>query len=207
MTLDLPGHGQNAQVVASLSETADQIAEAIPESTFSLGGYSLGGRVALHVALRHPDRIERLVLLGASRGLAEESLRAARRQLDERWAQLLEQDGTEKFLDAWLAQPLFATLATKDDERDARSVNADGLARSLRHAGTGTQEWLGEQLGAITAPTLALAGELDTKFSLEAAAIAEGVARGSHALIENAGHAAHLERADDTATRVLSFLR
>lgn len=207
LTLDLPGHGQNAQVVASLNETADLIAELISEETFALGGYSFGARVALHVALRHPDRIGQLVVLGASRGLAEASLRAARRQLDERWAQLVEREGTEQFLDAWLAQPLFATLSAHDDERDARSVNAAGLASSLRHAGTGTQAWLGEQLPLITAPTLAFAGALDTKFSLEARAIADGVSQGSYALIDNAGHAAHLEQPDDAAAVVLSFLR
>lgn len=207
LTLDLPGHGQNAQVVATLNETADLIVEAIAEPTFALGGYSFGARVALHVALRHPERVEQLVVLGASRGLAEPSLRAARRQLDERWAQLVEREGTERFLDAWLAQPLFATLNANDDERGARSVNAEGLASSLRHAGTGTQAWLGEQLGEITAPTLALAGALDTKFSLEAQAIANGVSRGLYALIDDAGHAAHLERPDDTADVMLSFLR
>ena len=207
LTLDLPGHGQNAQVVANLNETADLIVEAIPEATFALSGYSYGARVALHVALRHPERVERLIVLGASRGFIEPSLRAARRQLDERWAQLLEREGTERFLDAWLAQPLFATLNANDDERGARSVDAEGLASSLRHAGTGTQAWLGEQLSAITVPTLALAGALDTKFSLEAKAIAEGVSQGSYTLIDNAGHAAHLEQPDSTAAVVRLFLR
>ncbi len=207
MTLDLPGHGQNAQVVATLSETADQIVEAIPETTFTLGGYSFGARVALHVALRHPERVERLIVLGASRGLAEAPLRAARRQLDERWAQLLERQGTAQFLDEWLAQPLFATLSANDDERDARSKNAEGLANSLRHAGTGTQAWLGEQLSLLRAPTLALAGALDTKFSLEAKAIAASVPHGSYDLIDHAGHAAHLEQPEQTAAAVLKFLR
>lgn len=206
LTLDLPGHGKNAEVVATLNETADLLAAAIPESTFALGGYSFGARVALHVALRHPHRVHQLVLLGASRGLPDVAQREERRESDERWAALIEREGTERFLDAWLAQPLFATLTSDEDERASRSVNAAGLASSLRHAGTGTQDWLGGRLHEITAPTLAMAGALDAKFSLEAVAIANAAASGSYVAIEAAGHAAHLERPELAARAVLAFL-
>src|SRR5208282_6504575 len=57
LTIDLPGHGENASVAASLDETADLLVEVLPSEPFMLGGYSFGGRVALHVARRYPERL------------------------------------------------------------------------------------------------------------------------------------------------------
>src|SRR3954451_6685790 len=34
-------------------------------------GYSMGGRIALHVALAHPDDVSRLVLVGATPGIVD----------------------------------------------------------------------------------------------------------------------------------------
>jgi 2-succinyl-6-hydroxy-2,4-cyclohexadiene-1-carboxylate synthase len=206
LTLDLPGHGAAAEVRATLEETADLLAKVLPEEPLALGGYSFGARVALHVALRHPGRIGRLVILGASRGIEDPAERMARRRRDEQLANRMEEIGAKAFLDEWLAQPMFASLPTDATERAARSFNARGLAASLRLSGTGTQEWLEPRLHEITIPTLALAGSNDAKFSIEAAAIAAGVAHGSCVLIEGAGHAAHLEQPQASAQAVNSFL-
>jgi len=206
LALDLPGHGQNAPVFADLNETADLLAAAIPEATFALGGYSYGARVALHLALRHPERVTRLVLLGATRGIDDESARRERRASDEEWARRIERDGVDEFLDAWLAQPIFATLATSDEERSSRSRDATGLAESLRRCGTGQQAWLGPRLSEIHIPTLVLSGSLDAKFTLEANALAAGIPLAQRAVIEDAGHAAHLERPESCAKVVLEFL-
>ena len=59
-TLDLPGHGSADAIRANLDETADLIANVLPDEPVALGGYSLGGRVALHVAHRHRTRVERV---------------------------------------------------------------------------------------------------------------------------------------------------
>jgi 2-succinyl-6-hydroxy-2,4-cyclohexadiene-1-carboxylate synthase len=162
--------------------------------------------VALHVALRHPHRIRRLVLLGATRGVEDETLRSERRTRDEKLATRIERIGTEHFLDEWLAQPMFAALPLDPLEREARSSNAKGLANSLRFAGTGTQVWLAPLLPSVNVPTLTLAGSLDQKFSAEARAIAESVKHGQVALIDGAQHAAHIERPEATALRIQSWL-
>ena len=206
LTPDLPGHGSAAQMSATLDETADLLARALPDEPVALGGYSFGARVALHLALRHGQRFSRLVLLGASRGIRDSAERAARRQRDEALASRIEAIGTEAFLDEWLAQPLFASLAPDVIERASRSADPRGLANSLRFSGTGTQEWLGPKLHLISVPTLALAGSNAAKFSREAKAIASGVENGALHLVEGAGHAAHLERPEPTARAIASFL-
>jgi 2-succinyl-6-hydroxy-2,4-cyclohexadiene-1-carboxylate synthase len=205
-TLDLPGHGDAAGVRASLSEAADLVADALGPDPVDLAGYSFGARVALHVALRHPGRLRRLVVLGATRGIKDDAERAARRASDEALAARLEEIGVDRFLDEWLAQPLFARLGADEAERAARSRDGAGLAATLRTMGTGTQAWLGERLGEIDVPTLCLAGALDAKFSTEAGAIAVGVRDGRAATVPDAGHAAHLERPRASATLVLEHL-
>ncbi len=204
-TLDLPGHGEAAALWASLDECADLVAEVL-DAPADLGGYSFGGRVALHVALRHPEVVSRLVLLGATRGIEDPSQRDDRRRHDDALAEHIEAVGADAFLDEWLAQPLFADLAKDPAELASRSRDPRGLAESLRRCGTGTQEWLGERIGEITVSTLALAGEFDHKFRLEARAIAAGVRHGTHAVVERAGHAAHLAQPEVTAAHVNEFL-
>lgn len=206
-TLDLPGHGSAGALRASLDLTADLVADTLPDEPVALGGYSFGARVALHVALRHPERVSTLVVLGASRGIEDEHQRAERVARDEALARHIEEVGVETFLDEWLAQPMFASVPEDAIERASRASNsARGLADSLRLAGTGTQAWLAPLLDNVTAPTLALAGANDAKFAFEARAIALGVQRGSSDLISGAGHAAHLEKPGPTAARVTEFL-
>jgi 2-succinyl-6-hydroxy-2,4-cyclohexadiene-1-carboxylate synthase len=207
LTLDLPGHGENSPIRSSLTETADLLADALPEGPFVLGGYSYGARVALHFALTHPERLQGLILLGATRGIEDPLERRDRRQRDDDLADRIETIGTEAFLDEWLAQPIFATLPNDPRERASRSRDASGLADSLRSSGTGTQSWLAPELPTLSMPTLALAGSNDEKFSREAAAIADGVQQGQCASVADASHAAHLEQPELVAALVESFRR
>ena len=184
---------------------AELVLDALPREPVVLGGYSFGARVALHVALRDSSRLRALVVLGASRGIRDPVERAQRVARDEALAQHLEEVGTDVFLEQWLAQPLFERLGPLA-EPETRSVDATGMANSLRRAGTGTQEWLGDRLGTLDVATLALAGDADTKFALEARAIADTVARGRSATIRDAGHAAHLEQPERVAAAIEAFL-
>jgi 2-succinyl-6-hydroxy-2,4-cyclohexadiene-1-carboxylate synthase len=205
LTIDLPGHGENAGQSASLEDTADMLAEALPRDPFILAGYSLGGRVALHVALRHPDRLAHLVLLSATPGIANDEERRARRERDEELADRIEIIGTDAFLDEWLAQPMFQSIPADPRERGARSHDARGLADSLRYAGTGTQDDLVEALRQLATPTLILAGANDEKFAHEATRLGEAIARSTRRLVPDAGHAAHLEQPGSVATLVATL--
>lgn len=206
LTIDLPGHGVNATTKASLDETAELLSEVLPDEPFALAGYSFGARVALHFALHHPKRLRHLVLLGATRGIEDATTRQARREHDEALAARIEHIGCEKFLVEWLSQPMFSTLPGDVRETAARSRDAEGLAWSLRLAGTGTQRWLGRELEDLGVSTLAMAGALDAKFAAEATAIAQTIPEGAVTLIAGAYHAAHLERSRQTAASLLQFI-
>lgn len=66
-TLDLPGHGRSdaARAAQSLGDLTDAVIELCPASAVWLG-WSLGSLVALDAALRYPEKVTRLVLVGAT---------------------------------------------------------------------------------------------------------------------------------------------
>jgi 2-succinyl-6-hydroxy-2,4-cyclohexadiene-1-carboxylate synthase len=207
LTPDLARHGRKSNEGGSLDEIADEVAEKMTTDVVDLGGYSFGARVALHVALRHPTRIRRLVLLGATRGIESEELRASRRQRDNELAEHIESVGTEQFLREWLSQAMFADLPDDPVERAAREdQSATALASSLREAGTGTQRWLGNEITSIAMPLLAIAGAHDERFMREARMISRSVEAGSFQFVPGAGHAAHLHQPAWSARLVNSFL-
>ncbi len=204
--VDAPGHGRSAHATADLVEAGQLVGDAGGRATYL--GYSMGGRVCLHLALDRPDLVARLVLVGATAGIDDPTERAERRAADERLARRLDVDPLADFLDDWLALPLFAGIPEAANHRAERLANDPaGLAASLRHTGTGTQEPLWERLSDLAMPVLLVAGEHDPKFS----AIAERMAReiGTNAtvrIVDDAGHTVHLEHPEHTAALVATWL-
>jgi len=193
VTVDAPGHGGSTGVAADLLSGAGLLGEAGGEAVYV--GYSMGGRLALHLALARPDLVDGLVLLGATAGIEAEEERRTRRTADEALAADLERGGLDVFLGRWLAQPLFASLPSDAADLDDRRRNTvAGLASSLRLTGTGTQEPLWDRLGMLTMPVLVLAGERDERFAGLGRRIAQTIGtNATFAVVPHAGHAAHLE--------------
>ena len=191
--VDMPGHGRSGHVRADLRLGADLLAAVGGRATYI--GYSMGGRFVLHLALAYPHLVRSMALLGATGGISNDDERNARRAADENLAEQIETSGVDAFLEKWLALPLFATLPEYAKNLDDRASNtADGLANSLRLAGTGSQLPLWERVGHIAEPALVMAGELDVKFSDLGRQLADAI--GDNAIyrpIHDAGHAAHLE--------------
>ena len=165
--------------------------EALAPAVFTLCGYSMGGRLALALALRIPRRVQRLVLVSASPGLSDAGERAARRAADEALADRIEAIGVDAFAREWAAQPLFAgqpaqVAAAAHADRLRRS--AGELAAQLRGLGTGAMPSLWERLGELPMPVSAVVGEQDPKFR----AIAERMGF-PVAVVPGAGHALPLE--------------
>ena len=209
MLPDAPGHGGSADVRADLWQTADLLAELVPQRAAWVG-YSMGGRAALHLALAHPYLVERLVLISTSAGIEAPTERSARRAADEVLARRIEERGVEPFLEWWLAQPLFATLSSAQSGLEARRANsAPGLAASLRLAGAGAQAPLWDrlvELGRQAMPAPAVAGELDPRDRAQAKLLAAAIGpTASVTVIEGAGHACPLERPQAVADTLLSF--
>jgi 2-succinyl-6-hydroxy-2,4-cyclohexadiene-1-carboxylate synthase len=159
----LPGHG-GGPVLATWAANLDAIAETIGACDVVVG-YSLGARVAL--GLVAAGRVPRAILVGVNPGL-DDSEREARRTSDARWASLLRERGIAAFVDAWEAQPLFATQVRATPERLAArrarrlALDPEQLARSLEAMGLAEMP---DYRAAITAERCALiAGADDAKY-------------------------------------------
>lgn len=205
--VDAPGHGGSTLVQADLADGAQLIGDVGGRALYV--GYSMGGRLALRLALDQPELVEGLVLIGATAGIVDDDARAARRAADEALAARIEAEGVDAFLDRWLAQPLFADLNPAPDDLAARRANTvDGLASSLRLAGTATMDppWW-DELPTMGVPTLVLVGAHDPKFTASGLHLVNRI--GPNARFEpvsGAGHAAHLEQPHHVATTIRRFL-
>lgn len=168
LALDLPGHGDQADVRPPITfqKCVASVLERSPKR-FVLGGYSMGGRIALHIALQAPNRIERLVLVSATAGIEDSTERAARRRRDRRFAKEIEQGSIEDFIERWRAKPMFSedppevdALARADQARNRPS----GVAAALRGIGTGEMQSLWDRLVELQMPVTVVAGQRDHKF-------------------------------------------
>lgn len=206
IAVDLLGHGASDAPSdparhALEAQAADLAAllrslEAAPTHVL---GYSFGARVALRLAVDHPDAVRSLVLESPSAGIADPGARAERRAADEDLANLLERDGIEAFVDRWESLPLFATErslphADRAAIRAARLRNdARALAASLRGAGQGVMQPLGDALTGIGVAVTVLAGALDRAGLPRAESVARAIASARLVVVDGAGHAVHRE--------------
>ncbi len=225
IVVDLPGHGRTRPsdpgrgvhpARVSVERTADDLATVLARSGAAPAhvlGYSLGARIALRLAIAHPDIVRRLVLESPSAGIAGTEERAARRVADAALAERLERDGMEAFVDAWERQPIFAGQAALPVAQAARlraerlSNQPDGLALSLRGAGQGTMEPLHDGLASVRMPTLVIAGALDPIGRARAETVAAGVPGARIEIVPDAGHMPHLESPASFRSLTLDFLQ
>lgn len=198
---DLPGHGASSRLrPVTFERCVEHVLAAAPDR-FVLCGYSLGGRVALHVALAEPERVEGLVLVASSAGIDDEEARASRRRDDERLADAIEGETIAAFADRWTALPLFAgdpAAAVARWREDIGRNDPAALAAALRGIGTGAMAPLWARLPELTMPATVITGQRDAKFvalgerlvrSLPAAAPLVVVAGAGHGLPREAPEA------------------
>ena len=199
-----PGSASDRRPV-TVEAVLDDLAALAP-ARFTLAGYSMGGRLALHAALALPDRVERLVLIGASPGFADRAEREARRAADNALADQAERSTIEEFAGRWARTPVLAgqppdVAAAVDADR--RRNQPAGLAGALRGLGTGALPSLWDRLPEIARPVALVVGERDQKFRAIASEMAAGLRRADVVVVPGAGHAVHLE-APDAVARTIS---
>jgi 2-succinyl-6-hydroxy-2,4-cyclohexadiene-1-carboxylate synthase len=203
LTPDLPGHGSRSDMASDLPTAAVELADRIGNG--HLVGYSMGGRLALHLAILRPEAVRSLVLISSTAGIDDADEREARRTADHRLAQRIEQIGVEHFIAEWLAQPLFGTL------REASSAyrlenTSEGLAASLRLAGTGEHRPLWAEISRVETPTLVVTGAQDTKFTELGRRLVATMPNARRITVPDAGHAVHLEHPDTIAHIIVEWL-
>jgi 2-succinyl-6-hydroxy-2,4-cyclohexadiene-1-carboxylate synthase len=179
--------------------SADGVTRLVHESVadpFVLAGYSMGGRLALHTALKIPERVTRLVLISTSAGIEDDGERAARAAADEALAEGIERGSISSFVERWRAVPLFASdpdWVHAEVAADERRCTPAQLAASLRALGSGTIAPMWERLRELSMPVAVLAGEEDAVYADLGRRLAAAISDARFQLVPSAGHRVALQ--------------
>jgi 2-succinyl-6-hydroxy-2,4-cyclohexadiene-1-carboxylate synthase len=193
---DIRGHGAatDRRPVDFTGCAADVLGEV--DGGFTLAGYSLGARLALCAALSAPQRVQRLVLIGGTAGIADDLERAERRRRDEALADQIEAGTIEHFAQRWGRQPLLRgqpPAVAEAARRDRLRNRPEGLAAALRGLGTGAMEPLWGRLPELAMPATVIVGERDAKFRKLGERMVAGLPDAELVAVPATGHAVHLE--------------
>lgn len=217
ITIDLLGHGETEGAELhyrfSTKEQVADLSKLIGEQLhipLFLYGYSMGGRLALQLALHHPSLFSGLILESSTFGIEDETERQARQALDaKRSDDLL--GNFSGFLENWKAMPLFRSESADKEllrtaEQIQQSHNAFWLANSLQGFGTGTMPCVRDQLGEIAIPVQLLVGETDSKFIHLNRQMKKELQDAVLLTVKNAGHRVHLDQPDAVSSQLKSFI-
>jgi 2-succinyl-6-hydroxy-2,4-cyclohexadiene-1-carboxylate synthase len=220
IAVDLPGHGRSSApddarryALPRFADDLEHVLETLGLERVAVLGYSMGGRAALHFALRHPGSVAALLLESTSPGIADDGERRERAAADVALAAAIERDGIDAFVERWEALPLWTSQhALSDSERarlraQRRENRPRGLANSLRGAGAATEPSLASRLSTLAIPALLVAGALDTKYVAIGRELERLLPSARLAIVPDAGHAVHLERPAELVAVATGFLR
>lgn len=215
VAIDLMGHGKTDKpndVSKYLMEEQIEILEALFKqlqlTSFSLLGYSMGGRVALSYAAKYPNRVKHLLLESSSPGLKTKEERIARQKSDEKLAEFILEKGIDAFVNYWENIPLFATQKNlpefmQEKIRSQRLSQSEiGLANSLRGMGTGKQPSLWDQLPKLNFPVTIITGSLDEKYCRIGKEMKKLLPKANYIEVEQVGHTVHVENPKQFVTIV-----
>lgn len=217
--VDIIGHGKSDAPISASRYAMEQAARDLTAvldyfgiSRANVLGYSMGGRLALTLGVRHTERVNALIIEGGSPGLNDAAERKMRKMQDERLAERIEQNGLEAFVNAWENIPLFKTQRALPADvrsrirRQRLSNRETGLANSLRGMGTGVQPSLWHALEDLHRPVLLIVGQLDSKFCDIAFRMEARLPRAEVRRVPGAGHTVHVEQAALFDTIVMDYL-
>ena len=194
LALDLPGHGEAGALRPVTLAACVEWVQALSPPRFALAGYSMGGRIALRVALADPARVTRLVLVSTTAGIEDEAARAARRAADEALAARLDHEPFERFVQRWRAQPLFAADPPESTRRRARTSGAT-TQRAGRRAARDRRRCAAAGVGSprrAGMPATVLVGERDQRYREIGRRLADALPHGELRVVPG-GHTLLLE--------------
>ena len=222
---DMPGHGPDPHLdcspEASIRFIENEIFQADYDALKSIKvllGYSMGARAAMQHVLTNTSAWDAVILISPQPGIENKYERISRNEQDTILENRILREGVRKFVEFWQQTDLIKSQDKIASElrlvmQTARYEHtSQGLATSLREFGQGRCPNLWPKVKDLTLPTLIITGSEDTLYT----EIAQNIikintcmhkeVRPQLAIIEDAGHAPHLERPEITATKIREFI-
>jgi len=209
ITVDLRGHGLSSigpgwPTIANYAEDAVKLIDILALGPAHVLGLSLGGMVALQLALDWPDRIISLTIVNACARMRVEgrgSIRALGRIL-------LLAMGRMDWLGAWIAAGLFPDPAQSEWRQAAAQRIAGNRRGSYMKALSAVARFdTVPRLGELRVPTFIIAGDRDTTIRLESKQLLVDRITGARmARIPESGHATPYDASERFNQLVLEFL-
>lgn len=225
IALDLPGFGCSEMPDGPISMTGfaqsvDHLCDALGLASVAIVGNSMGGFTAAEMAIRHPDRVERLVLVDAA-GI---STALGRNPVSERVGKLLVTGviggggaaPSETQLKAMLRRPGLVHLAMGAVARHPTLLSRELIAEQMLSIGAPgfmpaldaivNYEFL-DRLGDIGCPTLVVQGTEDVLVPLgDAYEYERRIPKATTLILEDTGHVPQFERPATFNRALLEFL-
>lgn len=200
--ITFPGHGdrRRARPGLTLDDMADEIA-GHATGPFDVVGASLGGMVAMHLALDHPGLVRSLVLACTTPDGATDVMEARAAATEERGSAGMLDDTMTR----WFTADGLASGAPYLDHARERLVTMDPGALADTWRAIGTHHVL-DRLGEITVPTTCIAGRVDASTPLEVMRDLDARLPKSRLVELDAPHMAFMENADEFTAAVRTHL-
>jgi pimeloyl-ACP methyl ester carboxylesterase len=206
---DLPGHGRSGgKALATIENLADwviRLLDAAGAKSAALVGHSMGSLVALETAARHPQRIDKIALVGTAVPMpVSEALLEASRVNDHAAYEMINayahsnsaQLGGNRVPGAWMMGASIRLM----ERSGAGVLHADFSACNAYGNGL-------ESASRIKCPALLILGKRDLMTPVKAAkALADGLGGSRTVLLEGAGHALMAEKPDEVLDALIGFL-
>jgi len=216
--VDLPGHGFSNNIhllkdvwnFDSLSQRLDEFLNFLSLKKVYVSGYSLGGRLAMHFALRYSNKVAKLVLESSSPGIKNNGERTARLQEDLKLADKIRKSNIHDFIDQWYEQPVFNGIKQHPKYVDLinSKIQNDNrlLAKALSAFSIGRQSFLGNKVARLKIPVLLVCGEKDIKYVEIMKSIKQQNEAFKLSVIKQCGHNVHFEKPNLFAEHLAEFL-
>lgn len=212
VTYDVRGSGKSDSpegeyTISLFAEDAYQLMKALKVSGAYFLGYSMGGRIALQLALEHPEMVKALVLANSSVGLLPPTPEAIERR--KAIIELLQKKDMKTFAE------MMTTAAFSPDFKSRNPAEFERYKKvKMRNKPEGIARLMGSlaappsppDLSKVKCPTLLIVGEHDFYMGVEQGRQAQQAIAGAELVVLPTGHAAAIEAPERFNAAVLDFL-
>ncbi|HKI43690.1 MAG TPA: 2-succinyl-6-hydroxy-2,4-cyclohexadiene-1-carboxylate synthase [Balneolales bacterium] len=207
---DAPGNSQRYELSNQIDDINDLLSQLNLQGTFLLG-YSMGGRLALRIALNNNLNLAGLILESTTYGIEDPAVKKDRLRSDQDNADRILND-FHTFVDKWNRNPLFAASQPLKEETQQnldyiqRRQRPHGLANSLIGFGSASMASVRHQLGHISLPTLLITGQQDVKYSTIGNEMSRHIPDCKHYILAGCGHRVHVDDPNKYVNTIRRFI-